>query len=156
MEEQWRDIRREVKGFMTHSDARMGDMRQEILDVKKLAFRDNNSVRDMATEAKFQTDVQAIDLESLPKKICQHDEQPKDMGEQIQRKDLKHIQSYEKLLDSMNVTNVTLKRILERLDQQSMSSRPRSQSPKPPRNLEGGTTFVKAKPTQVEHRVMSE
>ena len=89
-EEQCRDMLREVKGFMTHSDARMGDMRLEILHVKKLALRDSDSVRDMATEAKYQTDVQAIDLESMHKKLCQHEEQLKDMGEQIHKNDLKH------------------------------------------------------------------
>ena len=102
MEEQWRDMLREVKGFMTHSDARMGDMRLELLHVKKLALRDSDSVRDMATDAKYQTDVQAIDLESMQKKLCQHEEQLKDMGEQIHENDLKHTHSYEKLLDTMN------------------------------------------------------
>ena len=137
MEEQWRDMLREVKGFMTHSDARMGDMRLELLHVKKLALRDSDSVRDMATDAKYQTDVQAIDLDSMQKKLCQHEEQLKDMGKQIHENDLKHTHSYEKLLDTMNATNVTLERILERLDQQPMSRRSRSPSPRISRNLHG-------------------
>ena len=67
---------------MTHSDVRMGDMNLELLDVKKLALRESDSVRDMATEAKFHTVVQAMDLESMQKKICQNDEQLNNMGEQ--------------------------------------------------------------------------
>ena len=52
MEEQWRDALQEIKRFTTHSDACMGTMRLEILEVKKLALRDSDSVRDLATEAK--------------------------------------------------------------------------------------------------------
>ena len=50
------------------------------------------------------------------------------------------------------MTTVTLERILERLDQQSTSRRPRSQSPKILRNLEVGETFIKTKPTRMEPR----
>ena len=53
MEEQWRDMLGVVRGFTTHSDACMEELRLELLNVKKLALRDNASVRDMATEAKF-------------------------------------------------------------------------------------------------------
>ena len=90
MEEQWRDALQEINRFTTHSDACMGTMRLEILEVKKLALRDSDSVRDLATEAKFQTDIQAVDLEAMQKKLCLHDEQLRQVESQIQKNDLKH------------------------------------------------------------------
>ena len=36
------------------------DMRLELLDVRKLALRDNDSVRNLATEAKHLSDIQAM------------------------------------------------------------------------------------------------
>ena len=87
MEEQWRDALQEIKRFTTHSDACMGTMRLEILEVKKLALRDSDSVRDLATEAKFQTDIQAVDLEAMQKKLlCLHDEQLRQVESQIREK----------------------------------------------------------------------
>ena len=59
MEEQWRDMLGVVRGFTTHSDACMEELRLDLLNVKKLALRDNTSVRDMAREAKFQKVKQA-------------------------------------------------------------------------------------------------
>ena len=153
MEEQWRDTLKEIQRFTTHSDARMGDIRLELLDVKKLALRDNDSVRDMATEAKFQTDVQAVDMEAVQKKLCRHDDQLRIMEEQIQKNDVKHQTSYEKLMDSMNVMNDTQERILTRLDQELMSKRKRSRSPVIPRGPADSATFIREKPTQIEHKV---
>ena len=73
-------------------------MRLEILEVKKLALRDSDSVRDLATKAKFQTDIQAMDVEAMQKRLWLHDEQLRQVESQIQKNDLKHQSAYEKLL----------------------------------------------------------
>ena len=154
MEEQWRHMLREVQRFTTHSDACMRELRLEFRNVKKLALRDNNSVRDMAAEAKLPTDVQAVDLEAMQKKLCLHGEQLKKMEDQIQANDLKHQTTFEKLLDSLNVMNVTQGRILARVDQDSVSKEfvKGSQSPVVPTGHESSATCVQDKPTRVERR----
>ena len=118
----------EIKRFTTDSDACMGTMRLEILEVKKVALRDSDTVRDLATEAKFQTDIQAVDLKAMQKKLCLHHEQLRQVESQIQKNDLKHQSAYEKLLDSMNVMTVNEERLLERLHQDLLKRRGRSRS----------------------------
>ena len=79
MEEQWKDTLGEIQRFITHSDACMGEMTSELLNVKKLALTDADSVRDMANETKRQTYIQVVDHEAMRRKLCLHGEQLKKM-----------------------------------------------------------------------------
>ena len=121
MEEQWRDTLREVQRFNAHTDATMMDMRLELLAVKKAALRDDDSVRNIATEAKHLGDVQAIDLEAIQRKLSAHDDQLREVKERVEKNDEKHQRSYEKLLDSMGVLNLAQERMLEMLQTDSSS-----------------------------------
>ena len=115
MEEQWRDALREMQRHTSHTDAAVRDMRLELVDVRKLALRDNDSVRNLATEAKHLSDIQTIDLDSIQQKLSAHDDQLREVKEQVKRNDEKHQRSYEKLLDSMGALNVAQEKILEML-----------------------------------------
>ena len=120
MEEQWRDTLREVQRSNAHTNATMMDMRLELLTVKKAALRDDDSVRNIATEAKHLSDVQAIDLDAIQRKLSAHDDQIREVKERVEKNDEKHQRSYEKLLDTMSALNVAQERMLEMMQSDAM------------------------------------
>ena len=154
MEEQWmRCSQGDAKAHLLRRDAAVRDMRLELLDVRKLALRDNDSARNLATEAKHLSDTQAIDLDSIQQKLSAHDDQLREVKEHVKRNDEKHQRSYEKLLDSMGALSVAQEKILEMLQPDSAVKYRPSRSPAGQPSAPGASaTFTRDRPTKVEHR----
>ena len=134
-------------------DAAVRDMVLEMLDVRELALRGDDSDRELATEVKHQKYNQTVELDVMQRKLCLHEAQLKKLEEQIHANDQKHQMTYKKLLDSIDVFNVARTRILGMFQQNLKDGQWPSKSPADhPGVQESSATFIQDQPTRVERR----
>ena len=117
-------ISSEVNSPQRYRHERLG-----MLEIKKLALSDDDSILDFAKEIEYQKDNHTMDLDTMQRKLSTRDAQLEKLEDHIQANDQKHQMSSEKLLDSMNVLNVALDRILGMMQQASGTRRKASRSP---------------------------